>query len=114
MNWYFHALKNYANFSGRARRSEYWTYNVISWVVCIALLLVDLAIGGRVNLLSGLYGILVFVPSVAVFVRRLHDSGRSAWSALFLLIPFLGAAIGLVFMFLDSEPGENRYGPSPK
>ena len=69
--------------------------------------------GGR-GLLGGLYGLAVFIPGFAVAVRRLHDTGKSGWWLLILLVPLLGVIVFLVFMVQDSQPGENQYGANPK
>jgi uncharacterized membrane protein YhaH (DUF805 family) len=118
MNWYMAVLKKYAEFTGRARRKEYWMFALINFLICVVLVVIDVQ-GGMSNpmglgVLSGLYSLAVFVPSLAVSVRRLHDTDRSGWWLLILLVPLIGAIVFLVFMLLDSQPGENRHGPSPK
>jgi uncharacterized membrane protein YhaH (DUF805 family) len=85
MSWYLQALSKYALFGGRARRKEYWFFVLF-------------------NLLA----------SIAVSVRRLHDTSRSGWWLLIVLIPVIGAIVLLVFMVLDGTPRENQYGPNPK
>jgi uncharacterized membrane protein YhaH (DUF805 family) len=119
MNWYFEALRKYAVFSGRARRREYWIFTLISVVVNIVVSIVDMAIGtydedSGFGLLSGIYTLAVFIPSLAVTVRRLHDTDRSGWWMLISFAPCVGGIVLLVFLLSDSTPGENRYGPSPK
>jgi uncharacterized membrane protein YhaH (DUF805 family) len=118
MNWYVTVLKKYAEFTGRARRKEYWMFTLINILIFIVLGVVE-SMGGMTNsmglgVLSGLYSLAVLAPSLAVTVRRLHDTDRSGWWLLIGLIPLIGAIVLLVFMILDSEPGENRHGPSPK
>ncbi|QHW32962.1 DUF805 domain-containing protein [Paenibacillus rhizovicinus] len=113
MEWYLKVLREYVNFSGRARRTEYWMYILISFVVSIILAIID-AILGADRLLSWLYSLAVLLPSLGVVVRRLHDIGRSGWWYLIILIPVIGAIVILVFTLLDSEPGMNKYGPNPK
>jgi uncharacterized membrane protein YhaH (DUF805 family) len=113
MNWYIEVLKKYAVFSGRARRKEYWFFALFNVVIIIVLTLIDVSAGlydvvADIGLLSGLYSLAVFVPSIAVSVRRLHDTDRTGW---WLLI---GAIVLLVFVLLDSTPGDNRFGPNPK
>lgn len=107
-------LGNYATFEGRARRSEYWY-----WTLAVVLAEVVILILSALNKSVGqvLYVVLilaVLVPSLAVTVRRLHDTGRSGWWILVGLIPFIGAIILIVFAVQDSQPGANEYGPSPK
>ena len=66
------------------------------------------------GLLSGLYSLAVLIPSIAVAVRRLHDTGRTGWWLLIGFIPLVGIIVLLVFLFTDSQPGPNQYGPNPK
>ena len=112
MNWYVEVLKKYVVFEGRARRKEYWYFVLISVIISIILRLIDTAIG--INVLATIYGLAVLLPSLGVAVRRLHDTGRSGWWIFINLIPLVGFIIWLVFMFTDSQVGENKYGPSPK
>ena len=119
MSWYLEVLKKYAVFDGRARRTEYWMFFLLSLVISVVLILIDRLIGtftyqAGFGLLQGLYSLAVLIPGLAVTVRRLHDTGRSGWWILIALIPFIGGLVLLVFMVLDSQPGENQYGPNPK
>ena len=119
MDWYLAVLKKYAQFSGRARRKEYWYFTLFNVIFSVVLSFVDGLTGtwnpeSGVGLLSGIYSLAVLIPAIAVGVRRLHDTGRSAWWVLILLIPLIGVIIFLVFMVLESQEGENQYGPSPK
>ncbi|QHT63069.1 DUF805 domain-containing protein [Paenibacillus lycopersici] len=113
MEWYLKVLRNYVNFSGRARRTEYWMYVLFSFMASVLLAIADAMLGAG-RLLSMLYSLAVLLPSLAVVVRRLHDTGRSGWWYFIILIPIVGAIVLLVFLLLDSEPGMNRYGPNPK
>ena len=113
--------KKYADFTGRARRAEYWWFVLINFVVMFSLLVLTIILSGSNDSLTGLGGIIyavyalgVILPSLAVTVRRLHDMGKSGWMLLIGLIPFVGLIILLVFYFTDGEPGANQYGPSPK
>lgn len=119
MQWYLKVLRNYAEFQGRAHRTEYWMFVLINFLVVMALAFVDsMVLGmsemGGYGVLSGLYTLGVFIPGLAVAVRRLHDTGRSGWWLLVGLIPVIGGLVLLVFMVLDSEEGANEYGPNPK
>ena len=119
MNWYLHVLKNYATFSGRARRKEYWMFFLISALISIVLTLLDILLGTysveyEAGLFSGLYSLLILLPSIAVVVRRLHDTDRSGWWILISLIPLVGVIVLFVFMCLDSQSGTNRFGANPK
>jgi uncharacterized membrane protein YhaH (DUF805 family) len=101
----------YTGFSGRARRSEYWWFVLFNVLVSVVAGVVDTALN---SVLLGLVVVLgLLLPSLAVSVRRLHDTGRSGWWLLIGLIPF-GGIVVLVFQCQDSEPGANRFGPSPK
>ncbi|WP_066368672.1 DUF805 domain-containing protein [Neobacillus fumarioli] len=113
MEWYLKVLKNYAVFEGRARRKEYWMFVLVNLIVEIILSVIGSLLHIR-QFLTGLYSLAVFLPSLAVSVRRLHDSGRSGLWVLIGLIPFIGAIVLLVFFCLDSEEGNNRFGPNPK
>ena len=118
MNWYLSVVKNYVGFSGRARRKEYWMFILVNIIISIVLSIVDRVVfdagNGGISLLSGLYSLGVLLPSLAVSVRRLHDTDRSGWWLLIALIPLIGAIVLLVFCVQDSQPGSNQYGPNPK
>jgi len=116
--------QNFANFTGRARRSEYWFVQLFLLLTNLAAAVIDLVLmrgdferfiangGGGI---VGLIWILVtIVPSLAVLVRRLHDASKSGWWALIGLVPIAGAIVLLVFTVADSTEGENAYGASPK
>jgi uncharacterized membrane protein YhaH (DUF805 family) len=118
MNWYVGVLKKYAEFSGRARRMEYWMFVLFNIIISIVLSVVDALAGLRLEsgqgILGTLYALAVLIPSIAVGVRRLHDTGRSGFWILIGLIPCIGAIVLIVFMIQDSQPGANEYGPNPK
>ena len=116
MDWYLKVLREYATFSGRARRKEYWMFFLINFLVTIGLAIVDgiLGLGGTLGILSLLYALAVVIPGLAVTVRRLHDTGRSGWWFLVGFIPLVGIFVLLFFLATDSEPGANQYGPNPK
>lgn len=96
----------YATFEGRARRSEYWFWTLFCFIVGCLL--------GWIPVLGWLISIALFLPGIAVAVRRLHDIGKSGWFYLLILIPLIGAIVLLVFYLQDSQPGENEYGKNPK
>ena len=119
MNWYIKVLKQYADFNGRARRMEYWMYVLFNVMVAFILLIIDNIIGIAFdNIEYGplylLYCLAIVIPSLAVAVRRLHDSGRSGWWILISFIPLIGGIWLLVLLLMDSDPGDNEYGPNPK
>ncbi|KQL33090.1 hypothetical protein AN960_22060 [Bacillus sp. FJAT-25509] len=113
MEWYLKVLKNYAVFSGRARRTEYWMFFLFNAIITIILSILQ-SIADIDNILTGIYGLLTILPSLAVGARRLHDSGRSGWWLLLGIIPFIGTIILIIFFCLDSEEGDNRFGANPK
>jgi uncharacterized membrane protein YhaH (DUF805 family) len=115
---------NYATFTGRARRSEYWFIQLFLVVTNVAAGLIDLYLmdgdidrfianggGGIVGLV---WIVVTIVPALAVLARRLHDTNKTAWWLLIGLVPVAGGIVLLVFALIDSDPGDNRYGPSPK
>ena len=119
MNWYLEVLRKYAVFDGRARRMEYWMFVLINCLIFVVLSVLDtvvglFSLGNSVGALTGLYWLVVLVPSVAVTVRRLHDTDRSGWWALLALLPVLGTIVLFVFCVLDGTPGPNRFGENPK
>jgi uncharacterized membrane protein YhaH (DUF805 family) len=115
---------NYANFKGRARRSEYWFIQLFLVATNIAVAVIDLALmNGDVERFianggGGIVGLIwifaTIVPALAVLIRRLHDTNRSGWWALIGLVPLAGAIVLLVFTVEDSNKGVNKYGDSPK
>lgn len=108
VNWYLAALRNYAGFSGRARRTEYWMFVLFNAMAVVALAIVGAVVG--TSLLVLLYELAVLLPSLAVSVRRLHDTGRSGWWLLIGLIPLVGTIILIVFTVSASTQGATRYG----
>jgi uncharacterized membrane protein YhaH (DUF805 family) len=114
----FEAYKRYADFRGRAGRSEYWMFVLLFVIVTLAFSVLTYASGSPDSPLALLLGLLYvvfvlgsFVPSLAVAFRRLHDTDRSAWWLLLSLIPLLGDIVLIVFNCLPGAPGENRFGP---
>ena len=113
MNWYLAVIKQYAVFSGRSRRQEYWMFTLINIIISIELSFIDGAVG-TAGVLQGIYGLALLLPSIGVTIRRLHDTGHSAWWIFIGVVPIIGAIIMIIFLVKDSDPGENRYGPNPK
>ena len=102
----FQALRKYAVFNGRAARSEYWLFVLLTIVIT--------NVGHVISpQLGGIIGLGLFIPSIAVAVRRMHDIGKSGWSYLFILIPIVGFIIILVWFCKKGTEGENDYGPDP-
>jgi uncharacterized membrane protein YhaH (DUF805 family) len=119
MNWYLKVLKQYAVFSGRARRKEYWMFYLFNFLFFAVATILDNVLGLTIEdqgygVLYILYGLATLIPSLAVFVRRLHDVGKSGWMLLITLIPLIGGIWLLVLMVSDSQPGLNKWGVNPK
>lgn len=118
--WYLKVLHQYADFSGRARRREFWSFALVNFTVGVALFALAGILGKVIGLLGGLvmlgyylYSLAVLIPSLAVGVRRLHDTGKSGWYMALALIPIVGLYL-LYLMTVEGEPGPNAYGPDPK
>lgn len=129
MDLMFQPLRKYADFTGRARRKEFWLFWLFLIGVEVAFsILINIASGsmGEMDFMTmngpgkamfGLYGLVMLallVPSLAVSIRRLHDTNRTGWWVLIGLIPLLGALVLIVFNVLDGTPGPNKYGEDPK
>jgi uncharacterized membrane protein YhaH (DUF805 family) len=112
MEWYVLVLNKYAVFTGRAQRAEYWYFVLFNSLFWIGLRIFDRLIG--IQILSNVYALAVFIPGLAVAVRRLHDTDRSGWWLLIGLIPVIGWIILIIFLAEDGQPQENRYGSNPK
>jgi uncharacterized membrane protein YhaH (DUF805 family) len=118
MSWYLRVLGKYAEFGGRARRREYWMFTLVNTVV-VAVLWTISFYGVMHDNSAGMflyfaYVLAVLLPGLGVFVRRLHDTGRSGWWFFLGLVPLVGAVVLLVFLCLDGQAGDNEYGPDPK
>ncbi|AOW20969.1 DUF805 domain-containing protein [Urechidicola croceus] len=123
MNWYLKVLKQYSDFSGRARRKEYWMFTLFLMIFAIGAMILDNLLGFTFDMQGQslgygyvylLYVLFALVPGLAVSVRRLHDVGKSGWMVLIGLIPFIGGIWLLVLFVTDSEEGTNNWGPNPK
>ena len=119
MNWYITALKKYAQFSGRSRRKEFWFFVLFNLIVSLVLGFIDSMISGggdpaSPGILTTIYSLAILIPSIAVAVRRLHDTSRSGWWLLIAFIPVIGFFVLIFFYLQDSKPGQNEYGPNPK
>ena len=112
MNWYLEVLNKYAVFSGRARRQEYWMFFLFNFIIISILWVVGRFVDSQI--IGMLYDLAVLIPSIAVLVRRLHDTGRSGWWWFIALIPLIGWIVLLLYMLEDGNPGQNQYGANPK
>ncbi len=121
MSWFLKVVKdNYANFNGRAGRQEFWMFMLFSFLIYIAFMILSVVLGFISeklvfipSILMMVFALGILVPSIAVGVRRMHDTGRSGWWVLTVLIPFVGGIVYLILCVLPSQPEENIYGPSP-
>jgi uncharacterized membrane protein YhaH (DUF805 family) len=111
MEWYIKVLKNYAVFEGRASRQEYWMFFLFNIIVafCLGLFIGVLNAITKTDqtVLGNIYNLAVLVPSIAVGIRRMHDTNRNGW---WQIVPIAG----LIFAIEDSQTGPNKYGPDPK
>jgi uncharacterized membrane protein YhaH (DUF805 family) len=127
MNMMFEPLRKYAQFTGRARRSEYWMFVLLVIIIEVVYYALMGATGGMpapgatpsglgmvLTLIFGVAMLGLLIPALAVAFRRLHDTNRSAWWLLIWLIPFLGALVLVVFYLLPGTEGPNKFGPDPK
>jgi uncharacterized membrane protein YhaH (DUF805 family) len=112
-NYYIEVLQKYAQFSGRARRAEYWYFVLFNIIIAFVLGFFS-ALIEFLGFVPFLYNLAVLIPGLAVFVRRLHDTGRSGWWFFIGLIPIIGTIVLLIFACEDSQPGANQYGDNPK
>ena len=111
--WKQVVLERYAQFTGRARRAEYWWFTLATVIVAVVFAVLG-SISSIFNILYLIYILAVLVPSIAVGIRRLHDTDKSGWFLLIGLIPFVGGIILLVLFCIDSTHGTNQYGTSEK
>ena len=110
--------KNYAKFSGRARRSEYWWVILAQTLISTAFSLINIAgdsvLGAVANVVISVYGLATLIPMISLTVRRLHDIEKSGWWYLLNCIPCIGSIILIVFFCKEGTAGSNRYGDDPK
>jgi uncharacterized membrane protein YhaH (DUF805 family) len=114
MSWYLGCWKKYATFSGRARRKEYWMFVLFNVIATVVLSIIgSLILKENGTILTGIYGLAILIPSLAVTVRRLHDTGRKGWWIFISFVPVIGGIWLFVLTLLDST-ADNEYGPNPK
>ncbi|MCX8649903.1 DUF805 domain-containing protein [Gilliamella sp. B2776] len=113
MGWFIDCItKNYINFKGRARRKEYWMYMLFILIASFFTIILDKSLGLDLNITT-IFLLATTLPTLAVSVRRLHDTDKSGWWLLLQLVPF-GNIILFIFFLMDSTPGLNRFGQYPK
>lgn len=118
MEWYLKVINSYFDFNGRSRRMEYWMFILINSIISVFCILLDTMLGtvwsiGYGPIYIG-YGLAVFVPGLAVAIRRLHDIGKSGWYYLLVIIPIIGPIWLIILLVTEGEQGDNKYGPNPK
>ena len=119
MHWFIYTLKKFADFNGRARRTEYWMFSLFNLIFLSTAIMLDHLIGWTASNIGfgplyGFYTIALLVPSIAVTIRRLHDTGRVGWLVLIGLIPLIGPLWFLYAMGKEGDQGINQFGPDPK
>ena len=115
IDWFKKGLRNYTNFSGRARRKEYWYFFLVQMgVVIIAMILDAFIFSSETGLFYIVAALGLFLPGLAVTIRRLHDTSRSGWWFLIGVVPLIGSIILLVFLASDTKPEINQWGPPAK
>lgn len=121
MSSMFLPLKRYADFRGRSGRKEYWMFLLFQIMVSIAVNLVSFIgasmdsslVAGLAAIVSVVFGLAMFIPGLAVSVRRMHDIDKSGWQLLWAFVPLVGAIILIIFMAKQGTTGPNRFGPAP-
>lgn len=115
MKWYFRAIYKYFNFSGRARREEFWVFMIFNLLVIYLVSIINTYFNTEYLSIAGyIFSVLVFIPSVAVLLRRLHDTGKNGWNMLLILIPIIGWIWLLMLLVMLGEPKTNKWGLYPK
>jgi uncharacterized membrane protein YhaH (DUF805 family) len=113
IDWFKKGLSNYANFSGRARRKEYWFFVLVQFGVLIIAAIIDSILFKKPSVLYFICALALIIPSISIAVRRLHDTDRTGWWYLIALIPF-GAFVLIYWLALDTKPEANQWGNPAK
>lgn len=108
MDYFIKGIKNYAVFSGRAGRKDYWMFFLIYFLLYVVLAIIDHFLG--IRLLSSIFGLFMFIPSISYAARRLHDIGRTGWWQLITVIPLIGLIVLIVFLAQKGNDEDNQYG----
>lgn len=115
VDWFKKCLRNYVNFSGRARRKEYWYFVLAQMgLIIVAMILDAIIFGSDTAIFYVVVAFGLFLPSLAVTIRRLHDTSRSGWWFFLSLIPLIGSIILLVFLASETKFETNQWGPPTK
>ena len=113
LDWFVKCLKNYANFSGRARRKEYWFFTLVQFIILVITQIID-AILSTDFVFYAIAALALFIPSLAAAVRRLHDTDRSGWWFLIALIPLIGTILLIIWLATETKPENNQWGQPAK
>ena len=114
VDWFKKGLRNYANFSGRARRKEYWYFLLMQIILIIIAMVLDTIIfDSDIGLFYLVVALGLFLPGVAVTIRRLHDTNHSGWWFLISLVPLIGIVL-IVFLVRETKFETNQWGPPAK
>jgi uncharacterized membrane protein YhaH (DUF805 family) len=114
MNWYLDSWKKFATFGGRSRRKEFWIFLLGNMAISYILQLICGKLGMVGMVVQCVWALAYLIPSIAVAIRRMHDTGKSGWWTLINLVPFIGSIWFIVLTAKDSEQGSNQYGACPK
>lgn len=116
LNAYASMWKKGLTFDGRTRRKDYWLAYLVNIIVVliISFIMTLLDINSLSRTIGGIYSLLIFIPGIALTIRRLHDIGKSGVNILWGLLPCIGGIILLVFECTEGDRGTNQYGPDPK
>lgn len=112
LDWFVKCLKNYVTFDGRARRKEFWFFMLVSFILGIIVQIIDLILGTD-KILNGVLNLALFLPSLAVGARRLHDTGRSGWWQL-LVLTIIGIIPLIIWWASNTKPENNQWGQPAK
>ncbi|RZJ23001.1 MULTISPECIES: DUF805 domain-containing protein [unclassified Acinetobacter] len=113
IDWFVKCLKNYATFTGRARRKEYWFFALVQFIILVIAQIIDTILGTEF-VFYAIVVLALFIPSLAVAVRRLHDTGRSGWWFLIALIPLIGTILLIVWLATETKQETNKWGQPAK
>jgi len=112
---YIKVLKQYGDFKTRSTIKEFWLFNLFSVLLSLLFIIIDSSFdfkfAGNIGVLTALY--FIFIPSLSVSVRRLHDVGKSGWTILFIIIPIIGIIWLLALFCRDTMPEKNKWGENP-
>jgi len=104
-------FRNYVKFEGRASRSEFWWWILFYVIVSVVVAVIGNMLGTNAGLgLRGLVGLIFFLPTLGLEVRRLHDTGRSGWWVLIAFVPIVGIILLIVWWASRGTEGPNKYG----